>query len=853
MPGEEASRLLIAESGDIATGTVPKLQVGHKTFGLVGLVLLGCAAWFSTKAPTVRATGSGNFLERAEVHKDGDTFEEDGKMYKYDCRPTSTYVLQQTIHNNFGNAGPDAGEEGITLRATRHKPAWQCPDGDCVEEVHVEMHSLTPYSFENPGMNGLNGKFTQIALRTGDSAKVELTVRDVKTGEILELPFMPMSLYDIDENTDGSGQEYVKAFGVHTHALAPGAEIVVSDHRHDGFHEYRAQPGKGMAPNPRDPDALTPNQKKRSISFNFIKPKRVTFEIGSSSGPAVRVFSFDFENALSSCNSIVLYDITSAAPTSTAAPTTTAAPAVCKSGEKDGYKLKEVSLEKEKFDVSATCADGFEGTAQVLACAEPNGQYVVKGCHPVPKPTPVPVADACEADNQDTMTMIKCNASALIMGTILVLLLVLLCLYCFGHGKWIYRRRIYDIVVPSEAKARKDYAKAAMQKGFEREDAFAYRCGLELALEAGVPEPEIPLVMQLTRDEVAFQQLSGMASKPLKVELCFVLDYTGSMKVQIEQARQSVTKVLEELKDLKIPGTDRGVDLMMTAVCYNDWDPDTKKKGRPVVSVFGGGEVKQDHSDSLTAATFQLGGQFTSSAADLQAWIKQDLGHGGKIPEELTGGLLAACNLPWTGDCRIAVVITDAPCHGKDYHSVAEDSFVNQSTGLSCTGRPEEALKMLKAKKVDLCVFHTNQNVSKMLTAFKKVMPDLHEAHVPPPQTAHEVVQLVKAKMTLRPLKYTLGTYGIYEHEHDPHPCGAHTLEVKTDDSDIQRFQTSSDGMLWIGFVEEAKQGKQKVLVNRPADASLDKCFPKASGWSPMLSMFNEGHAAVCEMPLSVA
>lgn len=56
-----------------------------------------------------------------------------------------------------------------------------------------------------------------------------------------------------------------------------------------------------------------------------------------------------------------------------------------------------------------------------------------------------------------------------------------------------------------------------------------------------------------------------------------------------------------------------------------------------------------------------------------QAWIDQGLGHGGFVPEELTGALLAASYLPWNAEnesepsacAKLAVVITDAPCHGK--------------------------------------------------------------------------------------------------------------------------------------------------------------------------------------------
>ena len=79
----------------------------------------------------------------------------------------------------------------------------------------------------------------------------------------------------------------------------------------------------------------------------------------------------------------------------------------------------------------------------------------------------------------------------------------------------------------------------------------------------------------------------------LKVQLCFVLDYTGSMKTQIAQAKDSVSKIIEAMQKMKIASLpNAAVDVEMAAVAYFDWDAETRKLGRPVVSVFGGREAR---------------------------------------------------------------------------------------------------------------------------------------------------------------------------------------------------------------------------------------------------------------------
>jgi hypothetical protein len=64
------------------------------------------------------------------------------------------------------------------------------------------------------------------------------------------------------------------------------------------------------------------------------------------------------------------------------------------------------------------------------------------------------------------------------------------------------------------------------------------------------------------------------------------------MKTQFGQAKESVAIIIEAMQKMKIASLpNAAVDVEMAAVAYFDWDAETRKLGRPVVSVFGGREA----------------------------------------------------------------------------------------------------------------------------------------------------------------------------------------------------------------------------------------------------------------------
>eukprot|EP00932_Pfiesteria_piscicida_P008745 SRR837773.19276.p2 GENE.SRR837773.19276~~SRR837773.19276.p2 ORF type:complete len:326 (-),score=86.86 SRR837773.19276:50-1000(-) len=312
----------------------------------------------------------------------------------------------------------------------------------------------------------------------------------------------------------------------------------------------------------------------------------------------------------------------------------------------------------------------------------------------------------------------------------------------------------------------------------------------------------------------------------------------------MKEAKAVVARVVQEVSQLSNPSGK--VQLALSAVAYNDWDPDTAKRGRPVVSVFGGKEIKESHSNSLTPASFNLGGKFSSNAQEVEKFVDQALGHGGQVPEELTGGLIAASHLPWSADIRMCVVITDAPCHGKAYHDCKEDTFADSASGFTCAGSPEAPLKSLAAKKVELTVIHTGK-VGKMIQEFKKLMPTMRDGNVTPAETGTYLMKQIKEKLGVSPLKYHVGVYGLDDFP-DAAPANGATIDIQGCTLKQKSMSIGYDGLAWFGYPGQDFTGTPEVKVRRAVDAALDGHWATESKFERVVGQFQAGAASICSM-----
>lgn len=172
-----------------------------------------------------------------------------------------------------------------------------------------------------------------------------------------------------------------------------------------------------------------------------------------------------------------------------------------------------------------------------------------------------------------------------------------------------------------------------------------------------------------------------------KVDICFLVDCTGSMKPYIDEVKQTLNKIADKLK-LKF----KSFELRCSFVGYRDH---ADLKHRIVLLPF---------SNDIE--------QFKSFVTDIRA------GGGGDLCEDTFGGLEQVCNLDWSNPSRILLHISDAPCHGKQFHdeSVNDDYPDGDPRGLQLS----DLLRCLIKKRISYYFAEINKSTAKMVQEFNK-------------------------------------------------------------------------------------------------------------------------------------
>lgn len=406
------------------------------------------------------------------------------------------------------------------------------------------------------------------------------------------------------------------------------------------------------------------------------------------------------------------------------------------------------------------------------------------------------------------------------------------------------QRSFVEALAAEEQSQAQDFAREELIESFKLRQKSRYLVALQMATDAQLEQQEIPCVYSLHKMSETFQV--PQPSSSISCQLCFILDYTANMKTQISQTKESLNKLMDLVTTLRPRhAPDASIDLEMTAVAYTDWDADSAKLGRPVVAAFGGKEIKRSHDSNLTPADFDLGGKFTKDASALRSWIEQGLGHGGQIPEELTGAMLAASYLPWSAQEKLAVIITDAPCHGKDYSNVIHDPFCDPTTGLTCTGQPEVPLRRMMQKGVRVVVLHTGEaHAVSMCSRLQETDPRLIHGKVTPAETGEKVLSVVEAQFDVQPLHYLLKPYQL-------NPTGdslplALNHDVEINQAGVKEKQnTGSDGLIFVG----RPAAPPALSLARPAEAELDTWFERKSDQVELPREFDGKKMYLFKMP----
>ncbi|CAD8140407.1 unnamed protein product [Paramecium octaurelia] len=184
--------------------------------------------------------------------------------------------------------------------------------------------------------------------------------------------------------------------------------------------------------------------------------------------------------------------------------------------------------------------------------------------------------------------------------------------------------------------------------------------------------------------EIMMKKQQGSLEEYGKLDICYVIDCTKSMEPYVEQARCCVQESLKVIKQQ----TNR--DTIVSSIAYYD--------------------IEQKPKDGYYCQY-----PFSNDIQGFQTFITRVKIEGGRdIPEDVRGALeQMITNLEWKNKFRIAILITDSPCHGRKYHSFPGDFHPNDDI--------TEVLHRLIEKQIILIGFNLNDKTIKMYEEFKKI------------------------------------------------------------------------------------------------------------------------------------
>ena len=169
------------------------------------------------------------------------------------------------------------------------------------------------------------------------------------------------------------------------------------------------------------------------------------------------------------------------------------------------------------------------------------------------------------------------------------------------------------------------------------------------------------------------------------LDVCFMLDCTGSMQSYIDRAKNKIKDIIEEVKE-QYPSSEIHVGI----VGYRDFD-------NPQFEIL----------------------QFTPNIPVARDFIDKIRAFGGAdCPEDVNGGFQKALfELEWQGQARMIVHIADAPCHGKEFHTTG-DTYPN---GHKDDKPWEDIFKKIVDTHTDYLFLKINNITDKMFTKFKEI------------------------------------------------------------------------------------------------------------------------------------
>ena len=202
----------------------------------------------------------------------------------------------------------------------------------------------------------------------------------------------------------------------------------------------------------------------------------------------------------------------------------------------------------------------------------------------------------------------------------------------------------------------------------------------------------------LQEDFKILEEYEKKIFKDTNLDLMFIMDLTGSMGIWLEEAQKSINGIIEEITD-----NNPGSKIRISFVGYRDYQ-------------------EQDEQRQYFSK------EFTENINEITEYIKNlDCTGGGDLPEDIVGALETALNMKWESRAKYAILVCDAPCHGKKYHNISYDRFENgDPRGVTL----EDVMKQFYQRDITFYCLEIDESTEKMFEIMKSEYNDQNKFHI---------------------------------------------------------------------------------------------------------------------------
>jgi len=192
------------------------------------------------------------------------------------CRPAGVCNLNfQTLkQSNLGGKGPQAGPKELRYGAV------------CVASgvtLDLAVTTTSPYFPAKSSKNGINGKYGTVNLMNSKKGDFLFSFYKAGTSDPFKLSSTSFTIFDIDSGHSASAKEIVTAGGYASYTMGNNTELKVED---SGTSLKLTSTTFGTeADNPKDPKALSAQQRARSVTYAFEDASSFPLSFEITGGP----------------------------------------------------------------------------------------------------------------------------------------------------------------------------------------------------------------------------------------------------------------------------------------------------------------------------------------------------------------------------------------------------------------------------------------------------------------------------------------------------------------------------------------------------------------------------------------